>query len=80
MKEDQKINRSTEKALLLIKENGAVICFISALAFHDITTQVPNEVSIALEKGAETPRMDLPPLSVPDSPKPLYGNRKPTKR
>lgn len=42
----------------------AVICLISALAFHDITTQIPHVVFIALEKGAETPRIDYPPLSV----------------
>lgn len=42
----------------------AVICLVSALAFHRITTQVPHSVSIALEKGAESPRMDYPPVSV----------------
>jgi predicted transcriptional regulator of viral defense system len=42
----------------------AVICLVSALAFHDITTQVPHTVSIALERGAELPRIDYPPLSV----------------
>ena len=42
----------------------AVICLVSALAFHRITTQVPHAVSIALEKGAESPRMDYPPVSV----------------
>lgn len=42
----------------------AVICLISALSFHDLTTQIPHKVAIALEKGAETPRMDSPPLSV----------------
>ncbi len=42
----------------------AVICLISALSFHNLTTQIPHEVAIALEKGAETPRMDFPPLSV----------------
>lgn len=42
----------------------AVICLVSALAFHGITTQVPHAVSIALEKGAESPRMDYPPVSV----------------
>jgi len=42
----------------------AVICLVSALAFHKITTQVPHSVSIALEKGAESPRMDYPPVSV----------------
>jgi len=42
----------------------AVICLISALSFHDLTTQIPHKVEIALEKGAETPRIDFPPLSV----------------
>jgi len=42
----------------------AVVCLISALAFHGITTQIPHAVSIALEKGAESPRMDYPPVSV----------------
>jgi len=43
--------------------NG-VICLISALAFHEITTQIPHEVNIALKYGAETPRIDYPPISV----------------
>ncbi len=42
----------------------AVICLVSALAFHDITTQIPHAVSIALEKGAEQPRLEYPPLAV----------------
>lgn len=42
----------------------AVVCLISALAFHEITTQVPHEVSFAIVKGAETPRIDFPPISV----------------
>lgn len=43
--------------------NG-VICLISALSFHDITTQIPKKVFIALERTAETPRLDYPPLSI----------------
>ena len=43
--------------------NG-VICLVSALAFHDLTTQVPHEVHLALKRGAEPPRLDYPPLKV----------------
>ncbi len=43
--------------------NG-VICLISALAFHDPTTQVPHAVDVAVPKGTETPRVDYPPLNV----------------
>ena len=39
-----------------------VICLISALAFHDLTTQVPHEVYLALLRGAEEPRLDFPPV------------------
>lgn len=42
----------------------AVVCLISALAFHDLTTQVPHDVSIALEKGAQSPRIEHPPVTV----------------
>lgn len=38
-----------------------VICLISALAFHEITTQIPHEVFVALRKGSEKPRLDFPP-------------------
>jgi len=41
-----------------------VICLISALAFHDLTTQVPHEVQAALPRGAEQPRLDYPPLRI----------------
>ena len=34
---------------------GGVICLISALAFHGITTQIPHEVHVALPRGAEDP-------------------------
>ena len=42
----------------------AVICLVSALAFHEMTSQIPHEVSFAIAKGAETPRIDFPPVSV----------------
>jgi predicted transcriptional regulator of viral defense system len=41
--------------------NG-VVCLISALSFHDITSQIPHEVYVALENGAEEPRLDYPPV------------------
>lgn len=42
----------------------AVVCLISALAFHELTTQIPHAVYIALKKGAEPPRLAYPPISV----------------
>lgn len=42
----------------------AVLCLVSALSFHGLTTQIPHMVHIALEKGAEQPRLEYPPLAV----------------
>ena len=41
---------------------SGVICLISALAFHELTTQIPHEVHLALQAGAEEPRLDYPPI------------------
>lgn len=41
-----------------------VICLLSALAIHEITTEIPHEVHVALKRGAEAPRLAHPPLRV----------------
>jgi predicted transcriptional regulator of viral defense system len=41
-----------------------VVCLISALAFHEITTQVPHEVQIAIPQDNRRPRVDYPPTRV----------------
>ncbi len=38
-----------------------VLCLISALSFHDLTTQVPHTIDVALERGKTRPRLDYPP-------------------
>ncbi|MCA9647537.1 MAG: type IV toxin-antitoxin system AbiEi family antitoxin domain-containing protein [Myxococcales bacterium] len=38
-----------------------VVCLISALSFHELTTQVPHAVDVALERGSRKPRIDHPP-------------------
>jgi predicted transcriptional regulator of viral defense system len=43
---------------------NAVICLISALAFHEMTTQIPHEVYLALARGAQPPKMIYPPVRV----------------
>ena len=48
-------------AVVALRIPQGVISLISALAFHNITTQVPHEVYIALKKGAEKPRLQYPP-------------------
>lgn len=47
-----------------LKVRGAVICLISALSFYELTTQIPHQVYVAIERGAEPPRLRFPPLRV----------------
>jgi predicted transcriptional regulator of viral defense system len=47
-----------------LKVPNGVICLISALTYHEITTQVPHEVYIALERGTEAPRVGHPPIRI----------------
>lgn len=47
-----------------LKIPAGVVCLISALAYHEITTQIPHEVHIALARGAEPPRPRRPPVRV----------------
>ena len=42
----------------------AVACMLTALRFHELTTQVPFEVWIALPRGAWKPRLEYPQLRV----------------
>ena len=42
----------------------SVVCLISALAFHDLTSEIPHEVQIALPRNVKAPRLDHPPLRV----------------
>lgn len=43
---------------------GSIFCLLSALAFHEITTQSPASVWIALPKGARRPAISTPSLRV----------------
>ena len=48
-------------ALLVPK---AVICLISALSFHGLTTQIPHRVYIALPRRSQRPRLAYPVIDV----------------
>lgn len=41
-----------------------VVCLLSALRFHDLTTQAPFEVWIAIDEKARLPRIDYPPIRI----------------
>lgn len=41
-----------------------VICLLSALQFHHLTTQAPFEVWLAIDKTVRYPKVDYPPLRI----------------
>ena len=43
---------------------SGVICLLSALQFHNIGTQLPHQVWIAVPTGTRVPRLSFPPLRV----------------
>ena len=51
-------------ALVECKSPEVVICLLSALRFHELTTQSPFEVWIAIENKSYPPRIEYPKLKV----------------
>lgn len=49
-------------AAVATKAPQAVFCLLSALQFHELTTQLPRQVWIAMPRGSHAPRMDYPPI------------------
>ena len=42
----------------------AVVCLLSALQYHEIGTQLPSEVWVALPAATKAPRLSYPPLRI----------------
>ncbi len=49
---------------MALRHPRAVVCLLSALRFHELTTQAPFEVWLAIPNKARPPRLDYPPLRV----------------
>ena len=41
---------------------NAVVCLVSALDYHGLTTQIPHEVSVAVSRNSRMPSLDFPPI------------------
>ena len=41
-----------------------VVCLISALSFHELTTQIPHVVHLALPRNRWEPKLEYPPIQV----------------
>jgi predicted transcriptional regulator of viral defense system len=41
-----------------------VVCLLTALRFHDLTTQSPHQIWLAIENKSIAPKLDYPPLRI----------------
>lgn len=51
----------------------AVVCLISALSYHGITTQIPHEIWLAIPRGSWRPDVEYPPLNLTYISEPAYS-------
>lgn len=61
---DRPISEHSTLALLARKHPNVVVCLLSALQFHGLTTQSPFEVWLAIANKARAPKMDYPRLRI----------------
>ena len=54
--------RDPDLVTVSLRYPNAVICLVSALAYHDITTQIPHEVWVAVPRESRLPSPDHPPV------------------
>ena len=57
---------SEHESLLTVatKVPQAVFCLLTALQFHELTTQLPRQVWIAMPRGSHAPRLGYPPIKM----------------
>lgn len=60
--EDGPLTEHHSLARVAARVPHGVVCLLSALQFHDIGTQSPSEVWLALPRGAWEPKFDWPPM------------------
>jgi len=55
---------NTDLAAVTKRAPKAIVCLISALRFHELTTQIPSEIWIMIDRTAWRPQIDHPPVRV----------------
>lgn len=58
------LTRLTAAGLLEKWREAYTVCLLTALQFHELTTQLPRQVWIAMPRGSHPPRVDYPPLKM----------------
>lgn len=61
---DRPVSEHGSLAEIARRHPQSIVCLLSALRVHDLTTQSPFEVWLAIPNKARAPKMDYPPLRI----------------
>jgi predicted transcriptional regulator of viral defense system len=61
---DRPVSEHNALAEVARKHPNAIVCLLSALRLHDLTTQSPFEIWLAIPNKARAPKMDYPPIRI----------------
>jgi predicted transcriptional regulator of viral defense system len=61
---DADVTEHHDLALAAKRVPRGVVCLLSALRFHELTTQIPHEVWLAIDTKARLPKLEYPPLRI----------------
>ncbi|MBQ0920569.1 type IV toxin-antitoxin system AbiEi family antitoxin domain-containing protein [Hydrogenophaga aromaticivorans] len=61
---DAQVSEFESLGSVAAKVPQAVFCLLTALQFHELTTQLPRQVWIAMPRGSHPPRIDYPPIKM----------------
>ena len=61
---DQPLSENAGMEIVATKVPHAVFCLLTALQFHELTTQLPKRVWITLPQGSHAPKIDFPPVKM----------------
>lgn len=61
---DRVVTEQATLAEVAIKYPNSVFCLLTALQIHELTTQSPHQVWLAVDTKARAPQMNYPPLRV----------------
>ena len=61
---DAPISEQESLVTIAVKVPQAVFCLLTALQIHELTTQLPHQIWIAMPQGSHTPKTDYPPVKM----------------
>ena len=51
-------------AEVAIRQPNAILCLLSALSYHGLTTQIPHEIWVSVPRSSWRPEREYPPLNL----------------